>query len=125
MQALSSFACGCTILVAIVFVGVLGALWVGPWNFSQRISTLEWLALEVSRVGLTSFAIAMPIVIVFGALVPWGVVLRVWGAAYLGYDTVHHGDMQAGGVMADGPYRYIRNPLYIGGWFMLPRSCCS
>ncbi len=40
-------------------------------------------------------------------------VLRVWGTAYLGYGTVHHGQMQA-----DGPYRYLRNPLYVGGWFM-------
>jgi hypothetical protein len=27
--------------------------------------------------------------------------------------------MQAGGVMASGPYRYMRNPLYLGGWFMM------
>jgi hypothetical protein len=33
--------------------------------------------------------------------------------------TVHHGDMQAGAVMADGPYRYVRNPLYLGGWCMM------
>jgi hypothetical protein len=45
-------------------------------------------------------------------------VLRIWGAAYLGYGTVHHGRMQAGALMADGPYRYLRNPLYVGGWFM-------
>ena len=63
---------------------------------------------------------ATPIVIVFGALVALaGAVLRVWGTAYLGYSTVHHGDMQAGAVMADGPYRYMRNPLYLGGWFMM------
>ncbi len=43
----------------------------------------------------------------------------MWGAAYLGYDVVHHENMQAGGVMAAGPYRYMRNPLYLGGWFMM------
>jgi protein-S-isoprenylcysteine O-methyltransferase Ste14 len=48
-----------------------------------------------------------------------GAVLRVWGAAYLGYDTVHHGAMQSGAVMADGPYRFVRNPLYLGGWCMM------
>ncbi len=45
--------------------------------------------------------------------------MRVWGAAYLGYSTVHHGNMQAGAVMADGPYRFVRNPLYLGGWCMM------
>ena len=69
---------------------------------------------------MASFAVASSIVIVFGALVALaGAVLRVWGTAYLGYTTVHHGDMQAGAVMADGPYRFMRNPLYMGGWFMM------
>ena len=27
--------------------------------------------------------------------------------------------MKAGAVMADGPYRYVRNPLYLGVWFMV------
>ena len=106
------------ILVAIAFIGVW-APWIRPWDLSQRISTLEWLALQISRTGWLSFTVATPIVIVFGALLAGvGMVLRVWGAAYLGYDIVHHADMQAGAVMAAGPYRYVRNPLYIGGWFM-------
>ncbi len=70
--------------------------------------------------GIASFTVATPIVIVLGALASLlGAVLRVWGTAYLGYSTVHHGDMQAGAVMADGPFRYMRNPLYLGGWFMM------
>jgi hypothetical protein len=27
--------------------------------------------------------------------------------------------MKAGAVMADGPYRHVRNPLYIGTWLMI------
>jgi protein-S-isoprenylcysteine O-methyltransferase Ste14 len=94
--------------------------WIAALDFGSRVSTLEWLALEMSRAGLVRFAYATPIVIVIGALAAGlGAVLRVWGAAYLGYTTVHHGTMQAGGVMAAGPYRYLRNPLYLGGWFMM------
>ena len=48
-----------------------------------------------------------------------GAVLRIWGAACLGYDTVHHGQMRAGVVMADGAYCYVRNPLYLGSWCMM------
>ena len=107
------------IMTAIVFIGIW-APWVGSWDLGRRISTLEWLALQISRIGLTSFTVATPIVIVIGALIAAvGMVLRVWGAAYLGYSTVHHADMQAGSVMAAGPYRYVRNPLYLGGWFMM------
>ncbi len=107
------------IMIITVFVG-FWAPWLGSWDFGRRISTLEWLPLELSRLGILSFGIATPIVIVLGALVALaGAVLRVWGAAYLGYSTVHHGDMQAGAVMADGPYRYMRNPLYLGGLCMM------
>ena len=107
------------IQIVIVFFG-FWAPWAGGWGFAWPISALEWLPLEISRLGLASFTVVAPIVIVLGALAALaGAVLRVWGTAYLGYSTVHHGDMQAGAVMADGPYRYMRNPLYMGGWFMM------
>ena len=111
------------IMIAIVFVGFWSpwfGISTGGWDLGQRISTLEWLPLEISRLGVTSFAVAAPIVIICGALIALaGAVLRVWGTAYLGYATVHNSDMQAGAVMADGPYRFMRNPLYLGGWFMM------
>jgi protein-S-isoprenylcysteine O-methyltransferase Ste14 len=107
------------IMIAIVFVGFWSP-WLGESDFGRRISALEWVPTELSRLGLASFAVAAPSVIVFGAFIALGgAVLRVWGTAYLGYSTVHHGDMQAGAVMADGPYRSMRNPLYLGGWFMM------
>ncbi len=69
---------------------------------------------------LLPFAVAAPVVIVLASLIAAvGAVFRVWGTAYLGYGTVHHEQMQAGAVMADGPYRYLRNPLYVGGWCMM------
>ena len=107
------------IQIVIVFLG-FWAPWLGTFDLGRRIATLEWLALEISRLGLVSFTVATPIVIVLGALAAAiGAVLRVWGAAYLGYNVVHHGQMQGGAVMAAGPFRYLRNPLYLGGWFMM------
>jgi hypothetical protein len=108
-------------MIQIVIVSIaMWAPWVRPWDVARRRSTLEWIALEITRLDLASFRIATPIVILFGALLAAiGMVLRVWGAAYLGYDVVHHENMQGGAVMAAGPYRYMRNPLYLGGWFMM------
>jgi protein-S-isoprenylcysteine O-methyltransferase Ste14 len=112
------------IQIVIVFLG-FWAPWLnlsvlGPPDLGRHISTLEWLALELSRTGLVRFTYATPIVIVLGALAAAaGAVFRIWGSAYLGYRTVHHGRMQAETVMAAGPYRYVRNPLYIGGWLMM------
>ena len=94
------------IQIVIVFLG-FWAPWLGQWGLGHRISALEWLPLEASRLDLASFTVATPVVIVLGALAALaGAVLRVWGAAYLGYSTVHHGDMQAGAVMADGPLEW-------------------
>jgi protein-S-isoprenylcysteine O-methyltransferase Ste14 len=108
-------------MIQIVIVGVgFWTPWIGPRDMVGRISTLEWIPLEIGRMGVASFTAAAPMAIVLGALAALaGAVLRVWGAAYLGYATVHHGEMQAGAVMADGPYRYMRNPLYLGGWCMM------
>jgi protein-S-isoprenylcysteine O-methyltransferase Ste14 len=99
---------------AIVILG-FWAPWIGSWHIGRRISLLEWLALELSRTGLASFAVATSLLLILAALIAAKAVLfRVWGTAYLGPGTVNSTSMVAGKVMADGPYRYLRNPLYIG-----------
>jgi protein-S-isoprenylcysteine O-methyltransferase Ste14 len=111
------------IQIAILVLG-FWAPWIGSIDLSRRYSTLAWLALELSRSGLMSFTVATPVVIICGALAALiGAVLRIWGVAYLGYGVVHDSEMQGGSVMAAGPYRYMRNPLYMGGWFMILAIC--
>lgn len=48
-------------------------------------------------------------VVVLAALV------RTWAAAYLKSEVVHDPNLHADRLVADGPYRYVRNPLYVGG----------
>jgi protein-S-isoprenylcysteine O-methyltransferase Ste14 len=110
------------IIAAIMILG-FWAPWIGEADLGKRIPLLEWLALEASRTGLLRFSYATPLIIVLGAMLALiGATLRVWGTAYLGYATVQNGRMLAGCVMADGPYRYLRNPLYVGAWFTLAAS---
>ena len=104
---------------AIILLG-FWAPWIEAWGIGRRMTLLEWLALELGRTGLVRFTVAVPLVIVVSALVAArGRALRVWGTAYLGTGTVNSLDMKAGAVVADGPYRYVRNPLYLGLWFMV------
>ena len=106
----------------IIFLG-FWAPWARTWGptmvFAPRVSLLETLALDLSRMGIVGFSSAAPVVIVCAAfLAAVGAVLRIWGAAYLGTGALHGLEMKAGRVMADGPYRYVRHPLYLGLWCM-------
>jgi len=74
---------------------------------------IEWLR-------VVRFTLASPLVIMTGALIAaLAVLLRVWGSAYLGAAIVNSGEMEAGTVVADRPYRYVRNPLYLGSWLIV------
>lgn len=104
---------------AIIILG-FWAPWIETWHIGRRISLLEWLSLELSRIGISSFSSATTGLLVLAALIAAKAVLfRVWGTAYLGPGTVNSVNMVAGKVVADGPYRYMRNPLYIGLWIMV------
>ena len=103
-----------------ILVYVLG-FW-APWERYTAASTtpstawlelssiparLHWLDLGRSTELVTSLAI-------FFAFA--GAALRVWGTAYLGASTMTSASMRADQVMAAGPYRRVRNPLYLGTW---------
>ena len=59
------------------------------------------------------------IVFGFGALlVGLAATIRTWAAAYLRSDVVHDTALHTETLVADGPYRYVRNPLYLGTFLM-------
>ena len=54
------------------------------------------------------------IVILFGSLLVFlAAALRTWGAAYLRTEVVHDTAQHSEALVADGPFRYTRNPLYL------------
>lgn len=79
------------------------------WRSRRSLSRTGWLPLEQATVLVTLLAILCGLA---------GAVLRVWGTAYLSAGVVHSGAMHGEQMMAAGPYRYVRNPLYLGSYFM-------
>jgi protein-S-isoprenylcysteine O-methyltransferase Ste14 len=107
------------IMTAITVLG-FWAPWIEFWGIGRRETLWAWLAFGLGRAGAVPIAVAAPLVLLAGALMAAvGAVLRVWGAAWLGYATVHHKQMQGSAMLTDGPYRSMRNPLYLGGWCMM------
>jgi len=47
-------------------------------------------------------------------LVTLAALVRSWAAAYLHSSVVHDSELHSDRLVADGPYRRVRNPLYLG-----------
>ena len=59
--------------------------------------------------------------IVFGfaaLLLGLAAAVRTWAAAYLRSEVVHDLTLHTEALVADGPYRYVRNPLYLGTFLL-------
>jgi protein-S-isoprenylcysteine O-methyltransferase Ste14 len=91
---------------------------VAPWDYwlhLDSIRTWQLVASWPARAGWLSFSAATIVVLLLGivcALI--GALLRTWGTAYLSPAIVQDHAMHGEGVIAAGPFRYVRNPLYLG-----------
>jgi protein-S-isoprenylcysteine O-methyltransferase Ste14 len=100
----------------LVILYVLG--FIAPWNYVlhlDAIRTWQLLAAWVYRAGWMSFSGATVVFLVLGIVVAFlAALLRTWGSAYLGSSVVHSGGLHGEQVVAAGPSRWVRNPLYLG-----------
>jgi protein-S-isoprenylcysteine O-methyltransferase Ste14 len=78
-------------------------------ELTGALASHHWLALQPASVLITSLAIVS---------VTLGAILRVWGTAYIGNATVKSRAMHGDEVVAAGPYRHLRNPLYLGSFLV-------
>src|ERR1039458_5657811 len=96
--------------------GAPGAL--AGWGGNAHVWGL--LAVPLSKGGAMSIAAAFNLVLAVAIVCAFaGAWLRTWGSAYLGADVMRDTSMRSDGVVADGPYRTMRNPLYLGSWLNL------
>ena len=101
---------------------ILAAIYVlgftAPWNYwlhLDSIRTWQLLAAWPARSGWISFSTATIVVLLLGIV--WAfkaAFLRTWGTVYLSPSVVQDGALHGEAVIAAGPFRYVRNPLYLG-----------
>ena len=77
------------------------------------VALRHFIAPSIPRGSPAASAFAQ-IVIATGALFIFlSAALRTWGAAYLRTEVVHDTAQHSEALVADGPFRYTRNPLYL------------
>jgi protein-S-isoprenylcysteine O-methyltransferase Ste14 len=60
-------------------------------------------------------------VVLFAVATAWAALaalIRTWAGAYLHSSIVHDAGLHGERLVADGPYRYLRNPLYLGNMLL-------
>ncbi len=91
-----------------------------PWNYAVPVDSIrawQWMAAWATRGGWIGFSAATISVLGVGILFTFvAALLRTWASAYLGASIVRSSDLHGDRVVGDGPYRYTRNPLYLGLW---------
>ena len=76
----------------------------------------RWFIAHPVELSVASDRRVVQLVLAFGvALCFLAALVRTWAAAYLHSEIVHDWNLHAEGLVADGPFRYVRNPLYFGG----------
>jgi protein-S-isoprenylcysteine O-methyltransferase Ste14 len=101
-------------LHAVIITLGFWAPWCEPLHWT-RMTTWLVLASWLSRAGWLSFSAATNAVLIVAiVLVALGAWLRIWGASYVGTSVVQSRSMHGESMLADGPYRRTRNPLYLG-----------
>lgn len=126
----------------LLHVVIYGLGFWAPWNgwlhldpAGANAHTWGLLAVNLMQAGL-NISLAFQLLLCAGIVLAFaGVALRTWGGAYLGSDVVQARGMHtteaggATGLLQDGPFRYVRNPLYLGTFLhtlavclLMPRS---
>ena len=112
-----------------------------PWN---RIIPIDpsgpnahvWglLSANISETGVCGIMTAFNLLLGIGiACALAGAALRTWGSAYIGAsivsDSTMHTAADSDGILKDGPFGHMRNPLYVGTFLhtlalalLMPRS---
>jgi len=100
---------------------LLGFLPPWEWSSGNRSHDTLWLAASTlfargGWIGLTAATATVTSIAL--ACLAMGAIWRVWGIAYIGWGVMRDPAMPARRFVSAGPYRYVRNPLYLGSWLL-------
>jgi len=99
------------------FIG--GIFWAGflPYQFGDENASVALALFTAGPAGVESATFDRDVraFFVLGALIAvLAALVRTWAGAYLHSSIIHDGVLHSERLVADGPYRHLRNPLYLG-----------
>ena len=113
------------VLMILILVMGFWSPWIEWLHWGTRTTAWLWLGFQLGALGVSSTTGIEAVTGLMIAVTAVAAAMRVWGTAYLGLNTVNNTEMKAGSaaldgaVLADGPFRFVRNPLYIGTWLLM------
>ena len=94
-----------------LFWAGFAAYWLDHKTVAGVLVRLFWSSGEIRSSLQAVFGVA-------ALLVGIAALVRTWASAYLQSERVHDSNLRTEGVVADGPYRHLRNPLYLGNFLL-------
>jgi len=105
------------------FWTIVGVIWAGFLLYAvDHVNAAEALTRIILRTSddksaafghwITGFFWLATFIVAIGALI------RSWAESYLHSSIVHDAALHGEQLVADGPYRHVRNPLYLGNLFL-------
>jgi protein-S-isoprenylcysteine O-methyltransferase Ste14 len=102
------------ILHALIFFLGFSPMWLAIPGTSRKTTWITLATLFSEHRWLSFFTATDFFLVIAIVLMALAAFLRVWGAAYVGSSVVVSPTMHGSALLADGPYRRTRNPLYLG-----------
>lgn len=102
---------------ALVF-GLIFAFTFPCYLFDPQNSTAlfaDWIAGKYGPTAERAAHLVFALAVLFLAV---GAVIRTWASSYLQSDVVYASEVKTQSLVADGPYRRVRNPLYFANVLM-------
>lgn len=84
-----------------------------PQNSTAALA--NWMS---HRLAMDANVLARVLFVSATGLLVVGAFIRTWASAYLQADVVYASDVKTASLVADGPYRHVRNPLYFANLFL-------
>jgi len=100
------------IIGGIIFLGFF-CYGIDHVNTSEAIGRLA-LGLKAGQDSPTLERIVRALLWFGGGVAALAALIRSWAESYLHSSIVHDAGLRSDQVVADGPYRHVRNPLYLG-----------